>query len=297
MSYYCFLCNATHDDQPTNEHFIPRSLKAPEKQHLPVCNEKNERSHYVFDNDARDILYWPRFQETGELKRSGEALLAGGSLRCFRFSYREDPVTSKEGTEFRYIVDKDTGTHIPPETVYAIGFPVGLPPDEKQTTCRGLAKISLGTLVYRLRENEVAEKSIALLLSQEPFDALRHFSLDLPWSGRRMDLKFSLGSSERLQRLQNRCESKQTRNHAVAIQVNHNEIHLEGMLYSQLGWAIRIPSKSSIGVHQLWLENPILEMDCPDVVRDLSLSNDFICILNPGFEGPTPELPEHWKND
>ena len=297
MSYYCFLCNATHDDQPTNEHFIPRSLKAPERQYLLVCGEKNERSHSVFDNDARDILYWPRFQNTGELKRSGEALLTDGSLRRFRFSYREDPVASNEGSEFRYIVDKETGNRIPQETVYAIGFPVGLPPDEKQTTCRGLAKISLGALVYLLKENEVGEELIARLLSEEPFEALRHFSLDLPWSGRRMEVRFSLGSNERLQRLQNRCKSNQTRNHAVAIQVNHDEVHLEGMLYSQLGWATRIPNKSSVGEHQLWLENPIPEMSCPDVVRDLSLSDDFICILNPGFEGPTPELPEHWKNE
>ena len=26
MPYYCFLCNDRHDDLPTEEHFIPRSI-------------------------------------------------------------------------------------------------------------------------------------------------------------------------------------------------------------------------------------------------------------------------------
>ena len=77
----------------------------------------------MFDNDARDILYWVRFKNTNALKRSGQALLSDGTLKPFKFSYYEDSEQVKDSA-FRYIFDRETNTKIPSENVYAIAVPV-----------------------------------------------------------------------------------------------------------------------------------------------------------------------------
>lgn len=148
MSYYCFLCNENHDEFSTEEHFIPRSIDCPEHQWLPVCKSSNDRSNSVFDNDARDILYWVRFKNTRGLKRTGLAIMVDGSAKRFRFSYL-DRLEPERHTEFRYIYDRETNQHIPSQRVSAVVFPVGLLPDERATFCRGLAKMSIGALVLR----------------------------------------------------------------------------------------------------------------------------------------------------
>jgi len=242
MAYYCFLCNKNHYDTPTEEHFIPRSIDGPEHQWLPVCETSNIRSNSVFDNDARDILYLVRFQNTGELKRSGEALLGDGTLKRFRFSYREDSAPERN-TAFRYIFDRDTNAHIPGENVYAIAFPAGLEPFEQRTFCRGLAKISLGTIAYLLGKQEQENQTVRRIFSQTSVNAIRHFALDLPWPGRAVAMRFSLGR-----------------------------------------------------VGELRLENPIGYMSAPESLRDLTLSPDAICIVNPDFTGQKPNIPQHWRN-
>ena len=131
MAYYCFLCNENHDDSPTEEHFIPRSIDGPGHQWLPVCKPSNTQSNSVFDNDARDLLYLVRFQKTNTIKRSGEALLADGTLKQYRFSFYEGSEL-EESTAFHYIYDRETNAHIPHEDVYAIAVSVGLKPDEQE---------------------------------------------------------------------------------------------------------------------------------------------------------------------
>ncbi len=129
MAYYCFLCNENHNDSSTEEHFIPRSIDGPEHQWLPVCESSNVRSNSVFDKNARDILYWVRFQDTRDLKRSGEALLRDGSLKLFKFLYNEELVL-EESAGFRCIFDRDTNTQIPLSDVYAMKVRIGLMPEK-----------------------------------------------------------------------------------------------------------------------------------------------------------------------
>lgn len=296
MAYYCFLCNKNHDDSLTEEHFIPRSIDGPEHQWLPVCEARNKRSNSVFDNDARDILYWVRFQNTKELKRSGEALLDDGALKRFRFSYREGFVPERS-TAFRYIFDRDTNTHIPGEHVYAIAFPVGLEPDEQTTFCRGLAKMSIGAIAYLLKRQELEDQTIRRIFLQTSVNAMRHFSLNLAWPGKAVAMKFSLGRSDVLERLQRSCENQQVRNHVIRIVLQEgHSIHVEGMLYSQYGWVLDLTNRISIRERDLRLENSIGHMNAPERLRDLTLSPDAICIMNPDFIGHKPDIPQHWKN-
>ena len=295
MAYYCFLCNKNHDDAPTEEHFIPRSIDGPEHQWLPVCEPSNIRSNSVFDNDARDILYWVRFQNTGELKRSGEALLGDGTLKRFRFSYCEDSVPERN-TAFRYIFDRDTNTHIPGENVYAIAFPVGLELCEQRTFCRGLAKMSLGAIAYLLGKQEQENQTIRQIFSQTSVNAIRHLALDLPWPGRAVAIRFSLGRSDVLERLQYSCKNQQIRNHVVEVILQEDSIHIEGMLYSQYGWGLYRRNRVPVQEGELRLENPIGYMKAPESLRDLTLSPDAICIVNPDFTGQKPNIPQHWRN-
>jgi len=211
MAYYCFLCNDYHDGSPVEEHFIPRSIDGPEHQWLPVCEAGNNRSNSVFDNAARDILYWVRFKNTQALKRSGEALLADGTLKQFRFSYHED-VEPELSTAFRIIYDKEANELIPHEHVYAIAFLVGLSPSEQKTFCRGLAKMSIGAMTFLLKKNGVEDSIIKQISLHDSIDAIRHFALDLPWSGKPVAMRFSLGQSDVLERLQRSCENQQIRN-------------------------------------------------------------------------------------
>ncbi len=296
MAYYCFLCNDRHDDLPTEEHFIPRSIDGPEHQWLPVCQPRNTQSNSVFDNDARDILYWVRFKNTNALKRSGEALLSDGTLKPFKFSYYEDLEQVKDSA-FRYIFDRETNTKIPSENVYAIAVPVGLNPEEQTTYCRGLAKISIGALAYLLKNQGRDDSTIRKIFLQTSIDSIRHFALDLLWTGKAVALRFSLGRSDVLERLQRSCENQRTRNHVIKIVFKgNNSINLEGMLYSQYGWVLDLSNQISIEEQELHLENPILNMDAPVSLKDLSLSPDRICIINPDFTGQHPDIPLHWKN-
>ena len=296
MTYYCFLCNDRHDDLPTEEHFIPRSIDGPKHQWLPVCQSSNTRSNSVFDNDARDLLYWVRFKNTNALKRSGEALLSDGILKPFKFSYYEDSEQVNDSA-FRYIFDRETNTIIPNENVFAIAVPVGLNPEEQKTYCRGLAKISIGALAYLLKKQGIDNSTIHKVFMQTSIDSIRHFALDQQWVGKTVALRFSLGRSDVLDRLQLSCESRKTRNHVIKIDIReNNSIHLEGMLYSQYGWMLDLSNKFNFELRELRLENSIPYMDAPDELRDLSLSPDRICIINSDFIGEPPEIPLHWRN-
>ena len=296
MAYYCFLCNEIHDDLPTEEHFIPRSIDGPEHQWLPVCQWGNTRSNSVFDNDARDLLYWVRFKNTDAFKRTGEALLFNGALKSFKFSYYEDSEQVKDSM-FRYIFDRETSSKIPSEKVYAIAVPVGLSPEEQKTYCRGLSKISIGALVYLLKKQGVDNSMIKNLLIQTSFDSIRHFALNRQWKGKTVAMRFSLGRNDVLKRLQSSCGDQKIRNHVISIVFEENQsIHLEGMLYSQYGWVLDLSSQICIEVQKLRLENAISHLNAPVNLKDLSLSTDRICIVNPDFKGQYPDIPMHWRN-
>ena len=295
MSYYCFLCNNHHDDSPTEEHFIPRSIDCPEHQWLPVCKSINNRSNLVFDNDARDILYWVRFKRTRALKRTGLALLADGSAKRFKFSYL-DRLEPDRHTEFNYIFDRETNEHIPSQKVSAIVFPVGLLPDEQKSFCRGLAKISIGVLVYLLMKKDVPAETIKQLCSQPSVNVLRHFALDLPWSGRTRAMKFSLGQSDVLEKLHSSCKNQQVRNHVIKICfVKRKAIQVEGLLYSQYGWRLEFSNHIPIEHSELRLENLIEYMQAPDELKDLTLTMDAVCIANPEHTGHKPKVPPNWR--
>lgn len=296
MPYYCFLCNDRHDDLPTEEHFIPRSIGGPEHQSLPVCQSSNTRSNSVFDNNARDILYWARFKNTNALKRLGEALLSNGILKPFKFSYYEDSEQVKDSA-FRYIFDRETNAKIPSKNVYAIAIPIGLTHEEQKTYCRGLAKISIGALAYLLKNQRVDDPTIEKIFKQTSIDSIRHFALDQLWTGKMVALRFSLGRSDVLERLHRSCKNQETRNHVIKIDFKENKsIHIEGMLYSQYGWVLDLSNQIPIKVQELRLENSISHMDAPEGLKDVSLSPDRICIINPDFKGQRPDIPLHWRN-
>lgn len=296
MTYYCFLCNDNHSDVLTKEHFIPRSIDGPEHQWLPVCQDSNTRSNYVFDNDARDILYWVRYEKTKALKRAGEALLADGSLKLFKFCYEED-LEPEASTGFQKIYDIETNTHIPCENVYAIAFPVGLKPYEQEKYYRGISKISIGDLAYLLKSQGVSDLTIRQLFTQPSFDAFRHFALDLPWNGKKeVAMHFSIGRSDVLERLQRSCKNKTCRNHVISISEEKYFFHVEGMLYSEYGWELNFRNHIPLKKGMLFLENPISGTKVPATLSDKSQSLDVIVIINPHFKGNSPNLPDHWKN-
>jgi hypothetical protein len=295
MSYYCFLCNDQHDDSSTEEHFIPRSIDCPEHQWLPVCESSNNRSNLVFDNNARDILYWVRFKKTRALKRTGLALLADGSAKRFKFSYL-DKLEPDRHTEFSYIFDRETNEHIPSQKVAAVVFPVGLLPDEQISFCRGLAKISIGALTYLLMKKDIPTETIKQLCSQPSVNVLRHFALDLSWSGKTRAMKFSLGQSDILKKLHLSCENQQVRNHVVKIYfMNEKTIQVEGMLYSQYGWRLEFTNHIPTKHPELRLENHVDHMKAPDELKDLTLTLDAVCIANPEYKGFKPEIPVNWR--
>lgn len=295
MAYFCFLCNANHDGSPTEEHFIPKSLDGPAGQWLPVCEWSNTRSNSLFDSKVRDIVYLVRFQHTRALKRSGEALLRDGSLKRFHFSYQEDLHPDIHAV-FRDIWDRETNARIPNELIYAISFPVGLSQDECRTLCRGLAKISLGAVVFLLQRKGIPDSRVRQMFSQTSIDAVRHFALDLPRPGKSIEIRFSLGRSDVLSRLQTSCEHQQIRNHKLRIGFQSDKIHVEGMLYSQYGWKLDLSNRTPIPEGELCLENPIHHMSAPVSLRDMTFSRDSICVINPGFVGQRPDIPQHWRN-
>ena len=95
-------------------------------------------------------------------------------------------------------------------------------PDEKETFCRGLAKISIGAMAYLLKREGVEDQIIRKIFLQTPVDALRHFALNLPWSKDTTAMSFSLGSSDVLTRLQHSCKNQQIRNHVIKIKFHRD---------------------------------------------------------------------------
>ena len=294
MAYYCFLCNENHDDSPTKEHFIPQVMGAPKRQWLPVCKDRNKQSNSVFDSDVRDILYWVRFKKTKIFTRSGEALLSDGTLKRCHFSYRQEFVPELR-TTFLDIFDKEKNARILPSHVYAIKVPVGMTPDEKEKFCRGLARMSIGALAYLLKKQGVEDQTIRQIFLQTSVDAVRHFALNLSWHGNTVALRFSLGESDVLMRLQRSCKNQQTCNHVIKINFrDDNSIHIEGMLYSQHGWMLNLSNQIAMQERELRLENSVARMNVPDELRDLTLSLDLRCIKNSNYKGQEPKLPRHW---
>ncbi len=218
MTYYCFLCNRDHDDSPTEEHFIPKSIKVPKSQWLPVCDFSNKRSNSVFDNGVRDILYMARFRNTNIFKRTGDALLRNGTLRRYKISY-DEPTALKGEDGFRYVFDRETNKKIPSKSVFAIKFSIGLDQKEKEMFCRGLAKMSIGALAYLLEKEGIQSNKIKQLFSQESIDVLRHYALNLPRRGSSIPPMFALalGQTDVLLRLQSFCKTPLLSNHVIEI--------------------------------------------------------------------------------
>jgi hypothetical protein len=296
MAYYCFLCNQVHAGIPTEEHFIPRSIDGPEAQKLPACEEMNALANSIFDSNARDILYLVRFCGTRNLKRYGEALLADGTVKPFRFCYKERFVESAPHSEFSYIFDIAENHLIPKEEVYGISFRVGLIERDVNTFCCGIAKITLGAIVFLLQREKVPQEVIIQLLSQTPYKAMRHVALRLTSHNEPVNVRFSLGSSAVLESLQSSSANPELRNHVVRVAIGEATTQVDGMLSSQYGWRIELPSHSAIPAQMLRLENPIAETKAPEPLRDLALCRDSICVINPQYEGTPPALPIHWKN-
>ncbi len=297
MAYYCFLCNKNHEDTSTEEHFIPRSINGPEDQWLPVCKISNARSNSVFDNGVRDILYMARHQNTNILKRTGDALLTDGSLKQYKFSY-DEPKALEGAAAFRYFYDRELSTKIESSTVYAIKFSVGLNQQEQLTFCRGLAKMSIGALAYLLLKQGVQTETVRHIYSQTSIDSIRHIALDLPWAGKSVAHRFSLGRTDVLSRLQATCKNPQISNHVIRITFEERKsIHIEGMLYSKYGWLLELSNDVIVEQNELRLENSIADIPAPAMLRDLTLSPDSICIINPNYKGEQPLLPKHWINE
>jgi hypothetical protein len=296
--YYCFLCNENHDDSPTEEHFIPRSIKGPEDQWLPVCKTSNTRSNYVFDNEVRDILYMARYRNTKILKRTGDALLCDGTLKKYKFSYNDEPQRLKSTEAFHYFFDNDTNNKIPSSSVCAIKFSIGLDQKEQEIFCRGLAKMSIGALAYLLKKEGVQNKKIKRLFSQISIDSLRHFALNLPWPGGLVSHMFSLGRTDIINNLQHTCRNPLMSNHVIEINFHDKKnIRIEGMLYSKYGWQLMLPSNISFDFGVLRLENSISDLPAPDNLLDSTLSPDSICIINPIYKGEKPPIPQSWRNN
>ena len=298
MMYYCFLCNENHAYPFTEEHFIPKSIGGLKGHWLPVCETSNAKSNSVVDNDIRDILYMTRHQNTKILKRSGEALLSDGILKRYKFSYNESK-TLNSGDAFNYFFEIESKTRIPSKDVYAIKFSVGLNQIEKENFCRGLAKMSIGSLAYLLSNEEVLDETIKQIFSQTSIDSVRHFVLNLPWSGKPIYHRFSLGCTDVISNLQSSCKNPMISNHVIQIYFQENNlIHIEGMLYSKYGWQLNLSNAilTNIGKNFLRLENPIFDMPAPKDQRDMTLSQDSICIINPYYKGKVPIIPKDWTN-
>ena len=69
------------------------------------------------------------------------------------------------------------------------------------------------------------------------------------------------------------------------------------MLYSQYGWVLDLTNLIPIENHTFRLENPIEHMNAPENFKDLTLSPDVICIMNPNFIGKKPNIPQHWMSN
>jgi hypothetical protein len=271
-------------------------MNGPEHQWLPVCEPSNARSNSVFDNHVRDILYMARHQNTGVLKRTGEALLGDGTLKRYVFSY-DEPRALESGEAFRYFFDKESNTRIPSSDIHAVKFSVGLTQEEQERFCRGLAKISIGALAYLLRREGMQDGTVRRIFSQTPIDSIRHLALRLPWRGNATIHVFSLGRTDVLSRLQRSCKNPRISNHVIQITFQENEsIQIGGMLYSKYGWQLKLSNDISIGMGELRLENAISDMSAPEDLQDRTLSPDSICVINPNYKGQKPAIPRSWSN-
>ncbi len=156
--------------------------------------------------------------------------------------------------------------------------------------------MSIGAMAYLLKDRGVEEAIIRQIVSQTQIDAIRHFALDLPWSGKEIAMHFRLGRSDVLSRLQRSCKNQNVRNHVIHIVFQRdNSIHIEGMLYSQYGWMLDLENRVPVEVSELRLENPIAHMNVPIHLKDTSQSHDTLYIINPDFKGSTPRIPERWR--
>ncbi len=297
MAYYCFLCNEIHHGVSTEEHFIPRSINGPENQWLPVCKASNTRVNKIFDNEVRDIMYLERFNKIGILKRTGEALLSDGTLKQFKFSY-DEPNALKRKDAFHYFFDRVSNQKIPSDSVCAVRFKVGLDKNELDIFFKGLAKISLGTLIYLLEKEGIHNKKLIKFFSQDSFDSLRHFALNLSGSRFLHIKEFSLGQTEVISRLQNICKDTKVANHVIEVNFNDQQfIQFDGMLYSRYGWRLILPTNINFDFDILHLENAILDLPAPEKLVDLTSSPNSIIIINPDYKGEKPPIPSGWGNN
>jgi hypothetical protein len=83
-----------------------------------------------------------RHQNTGILKRTGDALLGDGTLKRYKFAY-DEPQALQSKDAFHYFFDSDSGNRIQSSSVYAIRFSVGLDQKEQETFCRGLGCVDI----------------------------------------------------------------------------------------------------------------------------------------------------------
>jgi hypothetical protein len=182
--------------------------------------------------------------------------------------------------------------------VYAIKFSAGLNQDEQLKFCRGLAKISIGSLAYLLKKEGISDDTIKQIFSQESIDSIRHIALKLNWTGNSVYHRFSLGRTDIISVLQGSCSNTSASNHVVQISFQKdNTIQIRGMLYSKYGWQLDLPNNISIGLSDLRLENEISNVTSnPENQRDLTMSLDSIVLVNPDYEGEKPDIPEHWEN-
>jgi len=157
--------------------------------------------------------------------------------------------------------------------------------------------MSIGALAYLLKKEGIQNKKINRVFSQASIDSIRHFALKLPWSGSPIFHRFSLGRTDVLSRLQHSCKTPLTSNHVIEIDFREKEfVQIDGMLYSKYGWQLVLSNNVSINLGVLRLENAISDMSVPDDLRDLTLSPDSICIINPNFKGQKPIIPLSWRN-
>ena len=292
--YYCFLCNQIHTGNQTKEHFIPQALNCPKEQWLPVCKDANARSNSMFDKFIKDILYMLRYEKSKALIRKGIAILPDGSQIYCKFSYSEQNLLNNKAS-FKYILD-DTNKSIPKKNVFAIGFQVGLSPQEQYILYKELSKISIGSIVYSLKRDNVDESLIIKICSQPTINSLRHFIFDLSWDGDPIVHRFKLGRSEVLNRLHNSCTNTAICNHLIEINFNGNSIHIEGMLSSKCSWILDIDNSIKIDGIKARIENAIPNTISEDHLLDKTLSPDGIIIKNPDYIGVEPELPAEWRN-
>ena len=158
--------------------------------------------------------------------------------------------------------------------------------------------MTIGALAYLLKNQGVGDATVRQLFSQSSINAIRHFALKLPWSGKAHALMFSLGRCDVLERLQRSCKNQQIRNHVINFVFQaESSIHVEGMLYSQYGWAIDLSNQFALEQRELRLENPIAHMNVPASLRDTTQTPDRIVFLNPDFIGQKPNIPNHWRNN